>query len=100
MTVFRQYISPSTRLRHLIVDTEEGEEQTRFLTHAQLVGRYANQWPFLKNPFHMANWTSVHNHTSNNLFKLWSLQAPDHHYANIATPLPSLGRRIIQGEIR
>ncbi|KAH0647980.1 hypothetical protein KY285_033228 [Solanum tuberosum] len=100
MTIFRQYISPSTRLRHLIVETEEGEEQTRFLTHAPLVGRYANQWPFLKNPFHMANWTSVHTHTSNNLLKLWSLQAPDHHHANIATPLPSLGRRIIQGEIR
>ncbi|KAH0645323.1 hypothetical protein KY284_033207 [Solanum tuberosum] len=100
MTIFRQYISPSTRLRHLIVETEEGEEQTRFLTHAPLVGRYANQLPFLKNPFHMANWTSVHTHTSNNLLKLWSLQAPDHHHANIAAPLPSLGRRIIQGEIR
>ncbi|KAH0706045.1 hypothetical protein KY285_010576 [Solanum tuberosum] len=100
MMIFRQYISPSTRLRHLIVETEEGGEQTQFLTHAPLVGRYANPWPSLKNPFHMANWTSMHTHTSSDLLKLWSLQAPDHHYANIATPLPSLGRCIIQDEIR
>uniref|UniRef100_M1BUG3 Aminotransferase-like plant mobile domain-containing protein n=1 Tax=Solanum tuberosum TaxID=4113 RepID=M1BUG3_SOLTU len=100
MTIFRQYISPSTRLRHLIVETEEGGEQTQFFTHAPLVGQYANPWSSLKNPFHMANWTSVHTHTSSDLLKLWSLQVPDHHHANIATPLPSLGRRIIQGEIR
>ncbi|KAG5605705.1 hypothetical protein H5410_027197 [Solanum commersonii] len=31
---------------------------------------------------------------------MWSLQVPYHHHANIATPLPSLGRRIIQGKIR
>ncbi|KAG5580736.1 hypothetical protein H5410_051363 [Solanum commersonii] len=48
----------------------------------------------------MVNWTSVHTHTTNNLLNVWSLQAPDHHHANIATSLPSLGRCIIQGEIR
>ncbi|KAG5585347.1 hypothetical protein H5410_045781 [Solanum commersonii] len=79
MTIFRQYISPSTKLRHLVVEIEEAEDQTRFLTHTPLVGQYLSQWLSLKNPFHMVNWTSVHTHTSNNLLKLWSLEEPDHH---------------------
>jgi len=100
MMIFRQYSSPTTKLRHLVVETGEEGEQTWFLTHTPLVGQYVSQWHSLKNSFHTVNWTSVHTHTSNNLLKLWSLEAPDHHLANIATSLPSLGRCIIQGEIR
>lgn len=66
-----------------MVETERGGEQTHFLAHAPLVGRYANPWPSLENLFHMANWKSMHTHTSNNLLKLWSLQAPDHHHATL-----------------
>ncbi|KAH0633017.1 hypothetical protein KY284_035803 [Solanum tuberosum] len=91
MMIFRQYISPSTKLSHLVVEIEEAEDQTRFLTHTPLVGQYVSQWHSLKNSFHTVNWTSVHTHTSNNLLKLWSLEAPDHHLANIATLFQGIG---------
>ncbi|XP_059283187.1 uncharacterized protein LOC132036814 [Lycium ferocissimum] len=100
MVYFRHYTSPSTKLRYLVVETEDGAEQTRFLIHTILAGRYASPWPSLRNPLHMANWTSEKTQNSNRSSKMWSLQAPNHHHANIASALPCLARRIIQGEIR
>lgn len=100
MVIFRQYISPSTKLKHLVVKTKEGVQKTRFLTQTPLPRWYVSSWPLLKTSFYMTNWTSVQTDSSNKLLKLWSLQAPDHHHTNISTLRPSLGRRIIQGDIR
>ncbi|PHT72243.1 hypothetical protein T459_23028 [Capsicum annuum] len=99
MVIFRHYTSPFTGSKYLIVETKNKAQQTRLLTHTLLTGWYASSWPPLKNPFSMTNWTSVQTPNSDQSFKLFSLQAPDHHYANITNPLPSLGRRIALGEI-
>ncbi|MCE3216116.1 hypothetical protein HAX54_004959, partial [Datura stramonium] len=57
-------------------------------------------WPPLRNTLHVTNWTSECKPTTTRSSKMWSLQAPHHHYTNIASPLPSLGRLTVRGDIR
>ncbi|MCE3217144.1 hypothetical protein HAX54_010567, partial [Datura stramonium] len=57
-------------------------------------------WPPLRNTLHVTNWTSECKPTTARSSQTWSLQAPHHRYTNIASPLPSLGRRIFRGDIR
>ncbi|KAK4357975.1 hypothetical protein RND71_023585 [Anisodus tanguticus] len=52
------------------------------------------------NSLHMANWTSKCKCTSPRSSQMWSRQAPNHRYTNIASSLLSLGRRIVRGETR
>ncbi|MCD9643786.1 hypothetical protein HAX54_031485 [Datura stramonium] len=64
MVNFRDYTSPSSELKYLIIESTENLVQTKLLVHTPLTG--------------------------------WFL----HRYTNIASLLPSLGRRIVRGDIR
>ncbi|OIS96009.1 hypothetical protein A4A49_58566, partial [Nicotiana attenuata] len=97
MVHFRDYTSPSSKCKYLIIDAKNGGVITKLLTYTPLVGRYANLWPPLQNSLHLVDWTSEHNRKST---KIWSLQTPYQRKLNVASTLPCLGRRTIQREIR
>ncbi|XP_060195511.1 uncharacterized protein LOC132624806 [Lycium barbarum] len=102
MVNFRGYTSPSSKLKYLIIESNDGGAavQTKLVVHTPLTGWYAGSWPPLRNSLHMLNWTSECKSTSTRTSQMWSLQAPNHRNANIASALPSLGRRIVRGEVR
>jgi len=99
MANFRDYTSPSSKLRYLIIETEDGIEQIKLLVQTSQAGRYAASWPPLRNSIYVENWTLEHKSISNPLSKMWSLQALIHRHVNIARTLPNLGSHIIQGEV-
>ncbi|MCD7458860.1 hypothetical protein HAX54_039405, partial [Datura stramonium] len=100
MVNFRDYTSPSSKLKYLIIESTESSVQTKLLVHTPLTGWYAGPWPPLRNTLHVTNWTSECKPTTARSSQTWSLQVPHHRYTNIASPLPSLGRRIVRADIR
>ncbi|MCE3051346.1 hypothetical protein HAX54_049544, partial [Datura stramonium] len=99
MVNFRDYTSPSSKLKYLIIESTKNSVETKLLVHTPFTGWYAGPWPPLRNTLHMTNWTSERKPTTTRSSKMWSLQAPHHCYTNIANPLPSLGHRIVRGDI-
>ncbi|OIT39744.1 hypothetical protein A4A49_23779 [Nicotiana attenuata] len=97
MAHFRDYTSPSSEHKYLIIDVKNGGVITKLLTYPPLVGRYANLWPSLQNSLHTVDWTLEHNQKPT---KMWSLQPPYQRKLNITSTLPCLGRCMIQREIR
>ncbi|MCD9642326.1 hypothetical protein HAX54_029037 [Datura stramonium] len=100
MVKFRDYTSPSSKLKYFIIESTENSVQTKLLVHTPLTGWYAGPWPPLRNTLHVTTWTSECKPTIARTSNMWSLQAPHHCYTNIASPLPSLGHRIVRGDIR
>ncbi|MCE2055593.1 hypothetical protein HAX54_042935 [Datura stramonium] len=101
MVNFKDYASPSSKLKYLIIESSERPAmQTRLLVQTPLTGWYADPWTLLRNTLHMKNCTFECKSTSTRSSQMWSLQSSLHRYTNIACALPSLAHRIVREEIR
>ncbi|KAF3680464.1 hypothetical protein FXO37_03310 [Capsicum annuum] len=99
MVHFKDYTTPSSNNKYLLIEADDDTILSKLLTHTLLVSRCANPWTPLVNSLHMPNWTSEHNLGSNRSVKVWTLQTLNQHQLNIASTLPCLGHRILQGDI-
>ncbi|MCD9641101.1 hypothetical protein HAX54_026974, partial [Datura stramonium] len=91
MVNFRDYTSPSSKFKYLIIESTESSMQTKLLVQTPLTRWHAGPWPLLRNSLYMTNWTSKCKLTSVRSSQTWSLQSSHHRYTNIASALPSLG---------
>ncbi|KAF3633096.1 hypothetical protein FXO38_11436 [Capsicum annuum] len=76
MVHFRDYKSPSSKNKYLLIEADDGIVLTRLLTETPITGN------------------------ANRLIKVWTLRTPNQRQLNIASTLPCLGRRILKGDIR
>ncbi|MCE3216775.1 hypothetical protein HAX54_007998 [Datura stramonium] len=74
MVNFRDYTSPSSKLKYLIIESTESPVQIKLLVHTPLTGWYAGPWPPLRNTLHVTNWTSECKLTTTQSSQTWSLQ--------------------------
>ncbi|PHU19372.1 ABC transporter G family member 11 [Capsicum chinense] len=100
MVHFRDYKSPSSKNKYLLIEADDGTVLTRLLTETPTTGKYADPWPPLQNFLHMSDWTSEHDIDANRLIKVWTLRTSNQCQLNIASTLPCIGRRILKGDIR
>ncbi|MCD9645051.1 hypothetical protein HAX54_033704, partial [Datura stramonium] len=101
MVNLKDYTSPSSKLKYLIIESNERHAmQTRLLVQTPSTRWYAGPWPLLRNSLHMKNWTFECNSTSTRSSQMCSLQMPLHRYTNIASAFPSLACCIVREEIR
>ncbi|KAH0698621.1 hypothetical protein KY284_012836 [Solanum tuberosum] len=100
MVFFKDYTFPSSKLKYLIIETEDSMVETKFLVQDSLVGRYVDPWPQLRNTLHMRSWTSEYDHKSNKASKVWYLEKSNPQRTNIASTLSNIGRCMIQEELR
>ncbi|KAK6126655.1 hypothetical protein DH2020_039602 [Rehmannia glutinosa] len=63
-----------------------------------VVGRYATAWPRLTNPSYLEEWSKEI--PSSKTSKMWTLLATHHQKSTELTPLPTLGRHIIEGQAK
>ncbi|XP_047263597.1 uncharacterized protein LOC107880006 [Capsicum annuum] len=100
MVHFKNYTSLSSNNKYLFIEADDGTILSKLLTYTPLVSKCADPWPSLVNTLHMPNWTFEHDLGSNRSVKVWTLQAPNQRPLNVASTLPCLGHRILQGDIR
>ena len=99
MVFFKDYTCPSSKLEYLIVGSEGGTMETKFLVQQSFVGRYVDPWPQLRNTLYMKSWTSEYDHKSNKTSKVWYLEKPIPHRKNFVSTISNLGRRMILEEL-
>ncbi|KAF3631756.1 hypothetical protein FXO38_26518 [Capsicum annuum] len=61
MVHFKDYTTPSSNNKYLLIEADDDTILSKLLTHTLLVSRCANPWTPLVNSLHMPNWTSEHN---------------------------------------
>ncbi|KAK6161493.1 hypothetical protein DH2020_004874 [Rehmannia glutinosa] len=100
MVFFKDNSSPSV-IQHLVILDYEGqsiERGTIFAVFDPIVGRYATAWPRLTIPSYLEEW--LNEIPSSKTSKTWTLQATHHQHLTELTPLPTLGRHIIEGQAK
>ncbi|KAK6153625.1 hypothetical protein DH2020_013264 [Rehmannia glutinosa] len=100
MVFFKDDSSPSG-VQHLMILDDESQsidKGTILAVFDPVVGRYATAWPRLTNPSYLEEWSKEI--PSSKTSKTWTLQATHHQYSVESTPLPTLGRHIIEGQAK
>ncbi|KAK6128210.1 hypothetical protein DH2020_038044 [Rehmannia glutinosa] len=100
MVFFKDDSSPSG-VRHLMILDDESQsidKGTILAVFDPIVGRYATAWPRLTNPSYLEEWSKEI--PSSKTSTTWTLQATHYQQSAESTPLPTLGRHIIEGQAK
>ncbi|KAK6144781.1 hypothetical protein DH2020_021601 [Rehmannia glutinosa] len=100
MVFFKDDSSPSG-VRHLMILDDKSQsidKGTILAVFDPVIGRYATAWPRLTNPSYLEEWSKEI--PSSKTSKTWTLQATHHQQSAESTPLPTLGRHIIEGQAK
>lgn len=84
---------------HLVIrDDKENQtaKETRLRVHVPLIGYFVDAPPKLANSFHKSEWSRKIEETKTSIS--WALPSAHHCRAKEITQLPTLGRRIVDGE--
>lgn len=74
------------------------EKGTRLKAYESLIGEHAAEWPRLTNHFHKSNWSREV--SLSKMAKAWTLQSAHHQLTCEVDPLPTLGRKMIEGKAK